>query len=119
VSQCPNVAIVISRCSRTGEAFGVRFEESTPSSWLGDWAFAIRERAAKREGYDGSEIIGAIALAGGYPGCPHCWANGLYKCSCGKVTCWDGERRVVTCPWCKLAGEPSGAVESLQAGGDR
>jgi hypothetical protein len=119
MNESPNVVIVMSRCSRSGMGFGIRFEEQTHGKWSGDWAFAVKEQAARKEGYGGSEITGAIALAKRYPGCPHCHASGLYKCSCGKVTCWDGEPRIVTCPWCKHAGQPLGPVESLHAGGDR
>ena len=118
MNEKPNVVIVMARCSRSELAFGVRFEEQSRGQWFGDWAFAMQERAARKEGYTNSEINGAMGLTTGYPGCPHCHAGGLYKCNCGKVVCWDRDAQVVVCPWCKCAGQPGGQVESLKAGGD-
>jgi hypothetical protein len=115
----PHVVIVLARCSQNRQGFGIRFEEKAASRWSADWAFAIKETTARKEGYDRAEIRGAFGSDPAYPGCPHCGARGIFKCNCGKVACWDGERRVVTCPWCGSTGGLSGHVESLRAGNDR
>jgi hypothetical protein len=86
---------------------------------LATWAFALSERAAKREGYDRSEISGAIELALAYPGCPHCAKSKVVCCgTCGKVSCWDGEAQVVTCPWCGNRAEIAGTITKLTTRND-
>jgi hypothetical protein len=114
-----NVVIVIGRCNRSKQGFGIRFERASASQWTATWAFPIRDAVAKREGYASSQISGAFAFDSGYPGCPHCQTRGIFKCACGKVACWDGESKTVTCPWCGVRGELSGQVTDLSAGGDR
>lgn len=116
----PHVVIIIARCSHSQQSFGIRFEQKEHGQWMGDWAFAIKETAAKKEGYDRSQITGAFKFDSTYPGCPSCHAKGIYKCgSCSKVVCWDGERHTVTCSWCGVTSQLSGKIESLNAGRDR
>lgn len=117
----PNVVIVSARCSRTRHLFGVRCEEESRQQWIIDWAFALDETQARREGYDKSTAItGQFALDTSYPNCPYCeTAQSLFKCGCGKIACWDSESRFVSCPWCGEGGELGGAVSSMAAGHDR
>lgn len=114
-----SVAIVMSRCSGSKEGFGIRIERNSIKQWILTWAFAIKESIGKREGYGKSSISGPFVLAPTYSGCPHCQACSIFLCGCGKVACWNGERRSVTCPWCGLGGELSGEIKSLDAGTDR
>lgn len=118
ISRSPNVVIVIARCSRSRNTFGVRFEEKDNGQWLADWAFVIKETTARKEGYSRSEIAGVIKLDRAYPGCPYCRATSLFKCSCGQVACWDRDRYAVSCPWCGSTGELSGSVHSLSGESD-
>lgn len=114
------VVIVLSRCSRSKAAFGMRIERRPNSVWATTWAFAIKESAAKREGYDKSKIGGSFTTDPDYPGCPHCRAGNFYLCgSCSRVACWDGESHTVTCPWCDRSGQLSGEISSLEAGSDQ
>lgn len=114
-----NVVIVMGRCSRSRQSFGMRFERHGPSLWVATWAFAIQESAGQREGYDQAQISGSFGFDPAFPGCPHCHSHGFFRCGCGKVACSPGETRTVTCPWCGATGELGGAVESLNAGTDR
>jgi hypothetical protein len=119
MNQSAEVVIVMGQCTNRREDFGIRFEQQMPGRWLADWAFAIRDTLAQKEGYYSSEITGAFEFDGKYPGCPYCEASSIYKCgSCGKVACWDG-RMTVTCPWCKQTAQISGQIDKLTAGGDR
>lgn len=117
----PNVVIVLARCSRDGQPYGMRVEEKSPGQWYIDWAFPIQDAVAGREGYGSNEIRGSFAIEQpGFPGCPHCGGPSFFKCGCGKMTCWDGSSRSVTCRWCGGAGElSSGSIESMDSGGDR
>jgi len=115
----PKVVIVVGRCQRTRQGFGIRLAETDPGCWSGDWAFALSEQAARKEGYDRTEIRGQFLIADTYPGCPHCGTGAIFQCSCGKVACWDGESRKVKCPWCGQTVKLSGAINRLSAGGDR
>lgn len=119
VEGLPNVVILMARCEHTGQSFGVRMEEKARGRWVADWAFALKETAAKREGYDQTQINGSFAFDAAYPGCPYCEATGLYKCQCEGIACWTGKGQSVTCPWCGANGQVGGPVESLKAGVDR
>lgn len=114
-----DIVIVTGRCARAKQGFGIRFEGKGRSQWAATWAFPIKEAAARREGYDKTRIDGEFVTDPGFPGCPHCKANAFFLCGCGKLACWDGETRTVTCPWCNQRGELSGTITSLTAGGDR
>lgn len=119
MSQVAQVVVVMCRCSKRLEAFGIRFEQQMPGRWLADWAFAIKETLAEKEGYDHNEIAGAFELDAKYPGCPYCEAQSVYKCgNCGKVACWDGQL-TVTCPACKRTAQIGGQIDRLTAGKDR
>lgn len=107
------------RCRRSRAGFGIRFELQGGGRWIADWAFAVKEKAARKEGYDRGQIAGSFDFGPSYPGCPHCGAKGGFKCNCGKVACYDNEGRTVTCPWCGGGGVVGGAAQSLGAGGDR
>lgn len=115
----PNVVIVLARCAHSKQPFGIRFEEVERGRWAGNWAFAIKEQVAKREGYDRGTISGVISFAHEYPNCPYCHAVGIFKCGCGKVNCWDGETLEVTCAWCGQSRRLSGAIQKLDVGEDR
>lgn len=110
-----NVVVVLARCVRSKEHFGIRLEEKEEDKWVADWAFAVKERYAKKEGYDKEEIMGVFAIDAVYPGCPHCQSKLLVKCGCGRVACWDGEKRLITCPWCGAKSEIAGVVDRLSA----
>jgi len=111
--------IVMARCSRNGQGFGIRFEEQGRGRWIADWAFDDKETLARREQYDRGEISGVFEVDAAYPGCPHCGAPSIFQCVCGKVACWDGESHAVTCPWCGTIVELRDPIGSLSARSDR
>jgi hypothetical protein len=113
-----NAVIVLCRCRRHRLLFGIRFEEKNRERWVADWAFPIKEQAARRERFDATDIVGSFVLTEAYPGCPGCRAFNVFRCSCGKVACWDNETKRVTCPWCNQSGMLDGVVDRLAAGGD-
>jgi hypothetical protein len=114
-----NVVIVTARCSLSKQSYGIRIERRGARQWAATWAFAIKEAAARREGYDKSRIEGSFVLDAAFPGCPLCKANGFYLCGCGKVACWNNRTTTVVCPWCSKHGEIGGEVTGLDAGSDR
>lgn len=112
------VAIAVSKCLTTKKLYGIRFEKLQSNGWEFNWAFPIKAESAQREGYDKTVIKGTISQAEEYPGCPHCGSKGFFLCSCGKLNCWDGNKRMVTCSWCDRSGELSGSIESITVTGD-
>ena len=64
MSTSPKVVIVTARCSQTRQSFGIRFEEKGLGQWSADWAFAVTEDAAQREGYDRGMISGVFGFVG-------------------------------------------------------
>ena len=114
-----NIVIVTARCSQTKGCCGIRFERRTRDQWMATWSFAIKEPVAQREGYETAHMVGRFGLEDSFPGCPHCAARTFFRCDCGKLGCWNGESRSVTCPWCGQKRELRGEVTSLTGGTDR
>ncbi len=116
----PEVVIVMARCSHESGPFGIRFEKKDGNIWLGDWAFTINEYSARKEKYDHNVISGSIDLDPHYPGCPFCKSMAIVRCGkCNKVSCYDGQSSITTCPWCKNKARIGGIIDHLDAGGDR
>jgi hypothetical protein len=86
--------------------------------WVADWAFSVKENYAQKEGYDHITITGIFTIDKVYPGCPYCQAKSIFKCSCGKINCWDTQTNTVTCVWCGQTAELKGHIEALNAGAD-
>jgi hypothetical protein len=100
------VAIVIGRCSRVENFFGIRFVAQATGLWVAVWAFDIlEEEEAKRERYGESKIEGTFGFDPDYPGCPYCSAGSIAKCGCGKINCWNGLRKTFLCAWCGSRGK--------------
>lgn len=92
---------VMSRCVKTKKLFGIRLDTNDGKNWEAAWAFPLKEGADKREkGYSNS-IKGIFYIGDDYPGCPHCGNTELFLCCmCGKISCWDGKTKQVTCANC-------------------
>ena len=99
----PDGVIVLARCGKTHRLFGVHFAETEPGLWLADGARAVGA-SARDKAHDSFEIHGRIGLADSYPGGPRCQGKALLKCGCGRIMCWAGEERDVSCPWCGRKG---------------
>lgn len=70
MSQKNEAVIVLCKCQEGRKTFGIRAEKQGTKHWLLNWAFPIKDAAAKREGYDKASINGAIEFSEDYPGCP-------------------------------------------------
>jgi hypothetical protein len=104
-----NAKVIMSKCSKTKQAFGIRIEERG-HDWVRTWAFKIDERKAKREGFEANTVSGSMNADSGYPGCPFCGSQGFIQCGCGKTGCDGGvvkreKSAEVTCPWCGNSGK--------------
>ena len=98
--------VAVCKCKETHKLYGVRFEKVEEGLWAYTWAFPIKEDTAKREGYDGTMIKGAIVPTKDYPGCPYCGSKAFVICECGKLNCsiHSSDTRF-TCEWCGMTGE--------------
>lgn len=112
------VAIVVARCTSTKAEFGIRFER-LKKRWVADWSFFLRPGTATREGYEETRLNGQFEFAKSYPGCPGCENGSIFLCSCGRVGCWNGRSRTVTCPWCEHQVKLESEIKDLLAGQDR
>lgn len=92
--------VILAKCSKHNKTFGVRVEQRE-NDWVRTWAFPIDDAKAKREGFDKTEITGSLGADTAYPGCPHCGAKNFIIClNCGKMSCWNNERKSVYCHHC-------------------
>lgn len=105
----PEGVTVPARCIKTRRLFGVYFEEGDAGMWLAGATAPMDPSALDAVG-DGVEIRGDIVVGVDYAGCPHCKGKFLLKCGCGRLMCWDGEERLLFCPWC---GRKGGVGEGL------
>lgn len=113
-----NAEVVVCKCGKTHQLYGMRAEEKTKNQWDLTWAFPISPSRQKNEKYDGSNLQGSFNLTEEFPGCPYCGNIGFFKCgTCGKLTCWTGEK-TVTCSHCGKVSQIGGTIESLSGGGD-
>jgi len=99
-----NATVVLSRCSKTKQCFGVRIEERG-GDWIRTWAFPIDEKKAQREGFDKNAITGSLNVDKDFPGCPYCKSDIFIQCECGKSGCGGEIKQGLffakyTCPWC-------------------
>jgi hypothetical protein len=109
--------VVLCKCPKTRDVFGMRLEKRG-GDWLRTWAFKVDEQRARREGFDTETTSGTMTPTPEYRGCPYCGTTGLAQCPCGKVFCWSGETRRLTCPWCGQTGDYQDAERlDVQGGG--
>jgi len=92
--------VVMAKCQKSKQPFGIRVEQRQDSVWHCTWAFKLSERAAANEGYGDTLVSGRVELDDEYPGCPYCGATGWVVCAgCKRLTCNNGDT-LVTCAWC-------------------
>lgn len=97
--------IALCKCLEGKHTYAVRFEKQHNNSWSYNWAFTIKEKTARHEGYDATIVSGNIKPSEEYPGCPYCKTNSFIVCDCGKLTCNNGNYKRFKCPWCGQEGE--------------
>lgn len=119
VAELASVVVVTARCKESQQTFGIRLEQRSEGHWIADWAFGLREAVARKEGYGPAGITGTFRFADAYPGCPHCRARSIFKCSCEKISCWNGEQRNVVCAWCGATIQLDREIDALTVVGDR
>lgn len=120
MNNIPEAAVAVCKCGRSHKLFGVRFEKKSSGTWEYTWAFPLKADAAKREGYDGTRIDGAIEPDLDYPGCPYCGSIGFVLCGCGNLNCNIPNSSTFTCEWCGRSGElEAWGNGGFNAGGDR
>ena len=119
MKKMPNVVVVMAYCSSSGESFGIRLEEVSTGKWAGDWAFAVKETKAEKEGYHKNTVTGEFTFSEEYPGCPYCGKTAAVYCNCETTSCWDGVSKEIKCPKCGRKGEVQGLVSKLRTGTDR
>lgn len=94
-------AFVVARCSRTGQFFAICFNEISSGAWRAVRSFTLEDKASQKESSDSMAISGSIDVGSSYPGCPYCKAKSFFRCSCGKINCWEGINQYGYCQWCK------------------
>ena len=110
--------VIVAKCKNSKDTFGIRTEQRS-NAWVFTWAFKMTEKAAASEGYNLTNISGAIRLDTDYPGCPHCESKGFTQCGrCNKIACYRGHEEKVTCPHCGNTAHVSSAesFEDIKGG---
>ena len=115
VNENRKATVLVAKCQKCKEPFGIRVEKKEDGKWHETWAFEITEAAASREKYEDKIAGGVFQLDPEFPGCPYCGSKKWFRCGCGKITCWNGEREVA-CAWCNQKGEIQ-AVTTIDVSG--
>ena len=93
-------AIILAKCYKKNQAYGIRTEKMSDGDWWRTWAFPMDVRRAQKEGYDVTKVQGNLYETEEYPGCPYCGTKSFVQCGkCLKISCWNGETSL-KCPWC-------------------
>ena len=66
--------VVMAKCRRSKQPFGIRMEKKKDGVWYCTWAFRLSERAAANEGYGGTLVSGETHVTCG-------WCNMSGECS--------------------------------------
>ena len=92
--------VILMKCRKTGQTFGVRVQKMEDGDWYRTWAFPISNKMAVKEGFDKTQINGSLYDLEGFPGCPYCGEKAFVQCGyCNKISCYSGEKSV-RCQWC-------------------
>ena len=104
INENRKATVLVVKCRETNEPFGIRVEKKEDGKWHETWAFKITAAAASREKYEDKIADGVFQLDQEFPGCPYCGSKRWFICSCGKITCWNGEHELA-CAWCGKKGK--------------
>lgn len=95
-----DATVVLTKCQKTGQTYGIRMEKRNDGIWYCTWAFKVNDQAAKNEKYASTSVSGIIKYDGEYPGCPYCGSHLWFECgACHQLNCYKNEERV-HCQWC-------------------
>ena len=93
--------VLVMKCSKTNELFGVRIQKMEDNDWHRTWAFRLNEQQVQHERYNSFTVNGSLKKTKDFPGCPYCGRQGFAICGyCKKVFCWNGKQHTCRCPWC-------------------
>ena len=93
--------VIVAKCCKTGKLYDNRVEKKSDGKWHFTWSFKLNQDIIKKEGYDKSTIVGAMVNDDSCKGCPYCGNSDWLHCDvCGKMNCYDGERKNQVCGWC-------------------
>lgn len=85
---------IMAMCEETKQPFGITVDPRG-QNYAFCWGFKINPDQAKREGYDKTQVHGAVEFDKDFNGCPYCGSKRFYICaSCGKIVCYHGQEMV-------------------------
>lgn len=105
--------IIIARCTRMQQPSGLVIESRGNDEWVITKSFPVPESQASKTRPTQSNISGSFSIASSYAGCVHCGDQGLAKCGCGKLACYDGTSKSTACPWCHHTASFGGQVSDI------
>lgn len=110
-----DATVILFRCDKTGQSYGVRVEKMPDGDWVRTWAFPLEEKALSFEKYEKQQVVGSFQHLREYPGCPYCGTNGFVLCgNCGKISCYRSDmKEYFTCQWCGDSGYTAEAEEAF------
>lgn len=109
---------VMAACGKNQQNYGITIDLVSRNVYKFVWAFKIDKEKARREGYDTTQVRGAIILDEGFMGCPYCGQKKHIVCShCNRFFCYHNQE-VVMCPHCGASGKVTDVEEiSLNGSG--
>jgi hypothetical protein len=85
--------VLLSKCSKHGKTFGIRVEKRG-NDWIRTWIFPISDDAARREGFDKTNITASFNVTKEFPWCPYCGTHGMFFLRLRQSKLHPKERRI-------------------------
>ena len=83
---------MVTNCAKSRNIFGVTIDKVGFNQYSAIWAFKLDPQKAKHEGFGATKVNGQLNNDPEYPGCPYCGSKEFIFCSCGAVSCYNGEK---------------------------
>jgi len=93
--------ILLCRCSKNKELFGITMEKRTRNDWEMMYSYPMDEERVAFEGFDKDTITASMYFSPKFVGCPYCRTLSFFQCGiCNRINCNPKDNSSAYCAWC-------------------
>ncbi|MBR1592031.1 MAG: hypothetical protein IJ666_03355 [Ruminococcus sp.] len=93
--------LLLCRCSRNKELFGITMEQRTSNEWEFMYSYPIEEKRTESEGFDSNTVTASMYFSSSFAGCPYCRTLSFFQCGiCHRINCNPKDGDSAECAWC-------------------